>query len=141
MAPVADSQETGETLRAYADAWLAADLEQVLGSYHDDIVLHYMGESPLAGTHTGKEAVFAVLGQASYRTSRKLLEVEDVLVGENLGALLAIEELGDPPRRVRRVLLYRVQDGKLRECWLYDEDQRFVDELWSTDPDAGARSR
>lgn len=138
---MADSQETGETLRAYADAWLAADLEQVLGSYHDDIVLHYMGESPLAGTHTGKEAVFAVLGQASYRTSRKLLEVEDVLVGENLGALLAIEELGDPPRRVRRVLLYRVQDGKLRECWLYDEDQRFVDELWSTDPDAGARSR
>lgn len=138
---MADSRETGETLRAYADAWLAADLEQVLGSYHDDIVLHYMGESPLAGTHTGKEAVFAVLGQASYRTSRKLLEVEDVLVGENLGALLAIEELGDPPRRVRRVLLYRVQDGKLRECWLYDEDQRFVDELWSTDPDAGARSR
>ncbi len=138
---MADSQETGETLRAYADAWLAADLEQVLGSYHDDIVLHYMGESPLAGTHTGKEAVFAVLGQASYRTSRKLLEVEDVLVGENLGALLAIEELGDPPRRVRRVLLYRVQDGKLRECWLYDEDQRFVDELWSTDPDAGARSK
>ena len=138
---MADSQETGETLRAYADAWLAADLEQVLGSYHDDIVLHYMGESPLAGTHTGKEAVFAVLGQASYRTSRKLLEVEDVLVGENLGALLAIEELGDPPRRVRRVLLYRVQDGKLRECWLYDEDQRFIDELWSTDPDAGARSR
>ena len=115
---MADSQETGETLRAYADAWLAADLEQVLGSYHDDIVLHYMGESPLAGTHTGKEAVFAVLGQASYRTSRKLLEVEDVLVGENLGALLAIEEIGDPPRRVRRVLLYRVQDGKLRECWL-----------------------
>ncbi len=138
---MADSQETGETLRAYADAWLAADLEQVLGSYHDDIVLHYMGESPLAGTHTGKEAVFAVLGQASYRTSRKLLEVEDVLVGENLGALLAIEEIGDPPRRVRRVLLYRVQDGKLRECWLYDEDQRFVDELWSTDPDAGARSK
>lgn len=138
---MADSQETGETLRAYADAWLAADLEQVLGSYHDDIVLHYMGESPLAGTHTGKEAVFAVLGQASYRTSRKLLEVEDVLVGENLGALLAIEEIGDPPRRVRRVLLYRVQDGKLRECWLYDEDQRFIDELWSTDPDAGARSR
>jgi hypothetical protein len=34
------------------------------------------------------------------------------------------------------VLLYRVEDGKLRECWLYDEDQRFIDELWSTDPDA-----
>ena len=133
---MADSQETAETLRAYAAAWMAGDLEQVLGSYHEDIVLHYMGESPLAGTHAGKEAVLSVLGQASYRASRKLIEVEDVLVGENLGALLAIEDLGEPPRRVRRVLLYRVQDGKLRECWLYDEDQRFIDELWSSDPDA-----
>jgi len=132
---MADARETGETLRSYADAWLAGDLEQVLGAYHDDIVLHYMGESPLAGTHSGKEAVFGVLGQASFRASRKLVEVEDVLVGENFGALLAIEDLGDPPRRVRRVLLYRVEDGKLRECWLYDEDQRFIDGLWSTEPE------
>ena len=55
-------------------------------------------------------------------------------MGQNLGAILAIEDLGDPPRRVRRVLVYRVEDGKLRECWLYDEDQRFVDQLWSNDP-------
>lgn len=62
----------------------------------------------------------AALGQASWRASRKLL---------------AIEDLGDPPRRVRRVLLYRVEDSKLRECWLRDEDQRFIDALWSTEPD------
>jgi len=131
---MANAKETGETLRAYADAWLAADVEKVLGAYHDDIVLHYKGESPLAGTHTGKEAVFTILGQASYRTSRKLIGVEDVLVGENFGALVAIEDLGDPPQRVRRVLLYRVADSKLRECWLYDEDQRFIDKLWSSEP-------
>jgi len=27
-----DAKETGETLRAYADAWLAADVEKVLGA-------------------------------------------------------------------------------------------------------------
>jgi len=54
-----------------------------------------------------------------------------VLVGESLGALIVVEDLGEPPRRARRVLLYRVQDGKLRECWLFDEDQRFIDEMWS----------
>jgi hypothetical protein len=32
---------------------------------------------------------------------------------------------------VKRVLLYRVQDEKLRECWLFDEDQRFIDSMWS----------
>ena len=133
---MAERAETERVLRAYADAWLAGDLEKVLGSYHEDFGLHYMGESPLAGTHEGQEAALAILGQASFRTSRKLIEVEDVLTGEEFGALVAIEDLGDPPRRVRRVLLYRVLDGKLGECWLFDEDQRFIDRLWSTDPDA-----
>jgi len=129
---MADPDETGRVLREYADAWLAADLERILGAYHEEVVLHYMGESPLAGTHTGRDAAFAALGQASQRSARRLIEIEDVLVGDALGALLAVEEIGDPPRRVRRVLLYRVQDGQLRECWLYDEDQRFVDALWSS---------
>ncbi len=125
------ADETRRVLRTYSTAWLAGDLDAVLASYHDDIELHYMGASPLAGSHVGRDAAFAALGQASLRTSRKLVAVEDVLVGETLGALIAVEDLGEPPRRVRRVLLYRVQDGKLRECWLFDEDQRFVDELWS----------
>jgi hypothetical protein len=128
---MADRDETGRVLREYAEAWLAADLERILAAYHEDIVLHYMGESPLAGTHTGRDAAFAALGQASQRSGRRLIEIEDVLVGDALGAILAVEELGDPPRRVRRVLLYRVEDGQLRECWLYDEDQRFIDALWS----------
>ena len=50
------------------------------------------------------------------------------------GGLLLLEDLGDPPQRVRRVLLYRVEAGQLRECWLYDEDQRFIDKLWSSEP-------
>jgi ketosteroid isomerase-like protein len=123
--------ETLRVLRAYAQAWLASDLEKVLASYHEDIELHYMGESPLAGTHRGRDAAFAVLAQASTRTARKLIDVEDVLAGESLGALIAVEDLGDPPQRARRVLLYRVQDGKLRECWLFDENQRFIDAMWS----------
>ena len=95
-----------------------------------------MGESPLAGSHEGRDAAFAALGLASFRSRRNLLRVDDVLVGRRLGALVVTEELGDPPRRVRRVLLYRVLDGKLRECWLFDEDQRFVDLLWAEDPSA-----
>jgi ketosteroid isomerase-like protein len=128
---MASRDETARVLKAYSEAWLASDLDKVLASYHDDIELHYMGDSPLAGSHRGRDAAFAALGQASVRTSRKLIAVEDVLVGESLGALIAVEDLGDPPRRVRRILLYRVQDEKLRECWLFDEDQRFVDQLWS----------
>ena len=130
--------EIHRVLRDYADAWLAADLERILGAYHQDVVLHYMGDSPLAGTHVGRDAAFAVLGQASFRSGRRLIGIEDVLAGTELGAILATEELGDPPRRVRRVLVYKVRDGQLAECWLYDEDQRFVDALWSVEPEEQA---
>lgn len=119
-------------VRRYRDAWVAGDLEAVLALYHDDFTLHYAGDSPLAGTHVGRDAALAVLAEATVRSKRRLVEVEDVLAGDHLAALVAVEELGDPPRRCRRVLLYRVEDGQLRECWLFDEDQRFVDALWST---------
>ena len=125
------SQEIEDTLRSYAAIWKSGDLEKILAAYHDDIELHYMGTSPLAGHHVGKEKAFNALGLASIRAERRLLDVEDVMIGTSFGALVTREEVGNPPREVRRVLLYRVQDAKLRECWLYDEDQRFIDELWS----------
>ena len=125
------NDEVSRTLHEYARTWLSGDLERILASYHDDIELHYMGASPLAGHHSGKVAAFEALAQASIRASRRLIDVEDVLVGSKMGALVTREEVGEPSREVKRVLLYRVQDGKLRECWLFDEDQRFMDDLWS----------
>jgi hypothetical protein len=118
-----------DVLRRYADAWTAGDLATVLDLYHDDFVLHYFGESPLAGTHEGKDAALQALGLATARTDRVLVKVVDVLAGAELGALVVVENLAG--REVQRVLLYRVLDGKLGECWLYDQDQRFVDRLWS----------
>ncbi|MFM8893934.1 MAG: nuclear transport factor 2 family protein [Actinomycetales bacterium] len=123
--------QTRQVLNDYAEAWRSLDLERILGAYHDDIELHYFGNSPLAGTHAGKEAAFTALAQASTLSTRKLVDIEDILIGTSMGALVVREELGDPARLVRRILLYRVLDGKLRECWLYDEDQAFVDLLWS----------
>ena len=118
-------------LNAYRDAWEAGDLARIVDAYHDDFVLHYFGTSPLAGTHTGKQAALTVLAQATERSQRELVSVEDVLVGEQFGALVATERLGPDRREVRRVLLYRVTDERLAECWLYDSDQAFVDGLWS----------
>ncbi|MBA3984323.1 MAG: nuclear transport factor 2 family protein [Acidimicrobiia bacterium] len=121
-----------DTVRSYADAWAAGDLVGVLDAYHDDFVLHYFGESDLAGDHEGKDAAVTALVAATERTARRLLEVEDVLAGERFGAIIAREEVGVDDRRViRRVLVFTVADDQLAECWLYDEDQRAIDQLWS----------
>ena len=120
-----------DTVRRYAEAWKANDIAAVFSLYHDEFVLHYFGDSPLAGDHVGKDAAIQVLVEATQRSGRQLDEIEDVLGGDTFAALVVREGVGDPLTVVRRVFLYKVRDGKLAECWLYDEDQRFIDSLWS----------
>jgi len=122
-----------DTVRRYADAWAANDIATVFDMYADDFVLHYFGTSPLAGDHVGKEAAMRVLIEATQRSGRQLDAIEDVMAGTTFGAIVAREGVGrgGDVRTIRRVFLYKVRDGKLAECWLFDEDQRAIDELWS----------
>jgi len=124
-----------DVVRRYAEAWQANDIAAVFDLYHDDFVLHYFGTSPLAGDHVGKQAAIEVLVEATQRSGRQLDAVEDVLGGSTFAALVVREGVGPGSQHViRRVFLYTVRDDKLAECWLYDEDQRFVDALWSASP-------
>jgi uncharacterized protein len=93
-------------LHDYCDAWRAGDLARI---------------------------VVAALGEATRRSGRQLVEIVDVLAGGELGAIVAVERVGaaGDTTDIRRVLVYRVRDEQLVECWLYDEDQRLVDGLWS----------
>jgi hypothetical protein len=120
-------------IRRYCDAWERGDLGAILGSYHDDIVLHYFGRSPLAGMHRGKQAAVQVLARAQRLTNRKLVEIHDILVSDDHAVVLARERFERDGRmlELERVFVYHVRDDRLAECWLYDQDQRAVDEFWS----------
>jgi ketosteroid isomerase-like protein len=119
--------------RAYAEAWQRGDAAGIFALYHDDFTLHYFGQSQFAGDHAGKAAAVSVLAKIQQLTNRKLLEVHDVLSGDGHAAVLAREsfERDGETLEVSRVLVYHVRDGKLAECWLYDDDQRAVDEFWA----------
>jgi ketosteroid isomerase-like protein len=126
-------EENEAAARAYAEAWQRGDAAAIFALYHDDFTLHYFGQSQFAGDHVGKAAAVAVLAKIQQLTNRKLLEVHDVLAGDGHAAVIAREsfERDGKTLEVRRILLYHVRDGKLAECWLYDEDQRAVDEFWA----------
>ena len=130
---MASREENAAAVRAYADAWQKGDAAAIFGLYSDDFTLHYFGRSPLAGDHAGKAAALATLAKVQQLTNRRLIEVHDVLAGEDHGVVLAHERFERDGRTldVRRVLVYHVRDGQLTECWLYDDDQRAVDEFWS----------
>jgi len=117
-------------VKRYSGAWAANDLAAIVNCYHDDVVFHYFGQNPLAGTHRGKAACLAVLKKVRERTDRKLVSIRDVLVGQHFGLIIAIERFSRDGASItiERLLRYSVRDGKLAECWIYDEDQRLVDE-------------
>ena len=123
---------TRSTLELYAKAWETGDLGTIFDTYADDVVFHYFGSTDLAGTHMGAAAL-AAMAQASVRSTRTLIDVVDVLDGPALGALVVRErfERDGDSAELQRVLLYRVVDDKIAECWLYDEDQALVDRFWA----------
>ena len=127
-----DGDHPGTTLRRYVDAWTSGDLEGVLGTYAEDFTLHYFGSSEFAGDHVGRQAALQVLLAVSTRAARTLAGVEALLADDEGGALVATETLerGGESATVRRLFRYRISDGLIRECWLYDEDQRLVDHFW-----------
>lgn len=122
-----------EAVSRYAAGWLAGDRAAMAACYHDEFRLHYTGQNPLAGTHSGKAAAFAVLAEVARRTNRKLLDVEDVMAGPRRGALLVRESFTRDGRtaEVERLLVYSVRDGLLFECWVYDRDQAAVDAFFA----------
>src|SRR5207249_56612 len=123
-------------VRRYCDAWSRGDLPAIVDCYHDELVLHYFGRSPLAGEHRGKAAALGVLARVQQLRNRRLLAIEDVLASDDRAVVLARERFERDGRvlEARRVLVYRVRDGRIAEGWIYDEDQRAVDEFWGSAP-------
>ena len=116
-------------VRAYTDAWLAGDLATVVELYHEDLVLHYGGSHSLTGDHVGKDAALTALLTVQARTDRVPVAVLDVMASADHATAWVTERwtVDGEARELTRVLVYRVADGKLAECWLYDTDTALVD--------------
>lgn len=113
----------------YAQAWTAGDLAALRACYHPDFTLHYFGDHPLAGDHVGRAAALATLAEVGRRTRRRLVRIIDVTAGPERAVVIAREafERDGQITELDRVLVYRIQDDLLAECWVYDDDQALVD--------------
>jgi uncharacterized protein len=130
------TQHIQRALETYAAAWMSGELAAITECYHDDFTLHYFGRNGLSGDHAGKTRALRVLGEFSRRTRRRLLAIVATMAGEARGSIIAREQLHRDQEtiEVNRVLVYAVEDGLLRECWIYDEDQRLIDEIVGATP-------
>lgn len=98
-----------------------------------DLVWHSSGRGPRSGDYVGLEAVFDYLAAIGEAADRFDSSFEDVLVGEDLVAVL-FRVMGRRRGKTLStgfILLFRVADGRIAEIWAVPRDQYSVDEFWT----------
>lgn len=126
-----------EQARVYSGSGEAGGVRDLLA---DDVVWHVPGASAIAGEHRGVEAVLA------YMDARRRIMDGTFRVLVHGAALIAgrVVQLagGHATRDGREVAwetvgVFRVDRGRIAECWLIPFDQATFDAIWSAPPAAG----
>jgi ketosteroid isomerase-like protein len=101
----------------------------------DDVVWHVPGRNPIAGDHTGIDAVMEyfqlrrALARATFQVHvREIMSAGDLVVQLAGGTA----ELGGREVAWETVGMFRVREGKLAEGRLVPFDQYLFDQVWSS---------
>jgi len=122
---------TRQAIDTYARAWERGDVPALLNCYHADFTLNWFGRNALAGRHVGKAAATKALGEMRQRTGRQLKAIRATMVAGDQAVMVTREAFATKGLaiEVERLYLYTVAGEQLRECWVYDQDQRQLDDI------------
>lgn len=113
------------------------------GLFAEDAVWIVPGEGVMAGTFRGREAIFRFLGRLPKETggtySSRLV---DVLASDDRAAALyrASGVRNGRSLDIDQVLLFRIEEGLVREVLALPSDPSAFDRFWATEPDRPDRS-
>ena len=132
---VMQDSENIKILRNYVDFLSKGEMEKVAALLADDVVWHQPGNSHLSGVYRGKQNLFAHLGkfmELSGNTFR-LDNVGLVMANGDMvtAALHFTAERSGKKFGMNGVDLMRIDGGKIKEVWLFSEDQAAEDAFWS----------
>ena len=107
----------------------AGDLEALDHLYTDDLVVHYPGRNPLAGSHPVQE--FLAKFQTLLKDGTLTRQLHDALGTDDHGVqLLNVTALvGGRSHSWNAVAVMHVRDGKFSEVWLHVDDQYALDDF------------
>jgi ketosteroid isomerase-like protein len=116
------------------EAFGKGDMGTLSELFDQDATWHVPGESPLAGDHIGRDAVFAFLGQTATLTGGTVkAEPHDILANDEHGVGLINMTASREGKELntKEIHVMHIKDGKVTEVWSFPEDQRSSDEFWS----------
>lgn len=120
----------------YAEALSTGDMPGLAAALHADVVWHQPGTHPLSGDHAGRDTVLGHLGglmQRSGGTFALSATGSPMVNGSYVAVPVTFSAARDDrtPLDMTGVDVFRVEDGLIREVWLYSADQAVEDAFWA----------
>ncbi len=128
-------QQTMELFNTYNEALAKGDFAGVFATMADTITWHQPGRNPLSGSIKGKEALaihlgkFAEKSNGTFRVETNWAASNDPFIAASV-TFLAEKANGDT-LHMSGVDLFRIEEGKIQEVWLFSADQSVEDAYWA----------
>ncbi|MBK8201500.1 MAG: nuclear transport factor 2 family protein [Bdellovibrionales bacterium] len=123
-----------EVVQTYFDSLASGNLDRLGQLFSEDVIWHQPGHGELSKTYFGKQDVFTLFGQFMNisQGSFKIDGVKSIMVNGDLVTATLHFSAGKPGKNIFMdgVDLMKVQDGKIKEVWLFSGDQEAEDTFW-----------
>ena len=130
--PEARAQRNAEVVRALTVALGARDAAAVEALLADDVVYHFPGRNPIAGTYRGRAEVMAFFRRfPSLLDGPPTTDTHDVLSSEAHGADMSAltATRGGRSHAWRAVRIYHLAEDRISEVFVTIDDQQAFDEF------------
>ena len=126
-------QAPGALMRAYIAAAQAGNWERAYAFFAEDMSFRIPGRSRFAGEHRGRQTAIDYI-----ETARRIahqgdvtVELVDMLESRDRVALIVRERfhLEDRQVEIRRANVYRIENDRIVEIWIFEADQYEADAL------------
>lgn len=130
-----NNQTNTQVVQKYFDSLSTGDFSTLASLFDEEVVWHQPGKSKLSGVYNGKEAVFALFGKFMEisQGSFKINSVDSIMANENfVTATLSFsaQKQNGAQIKMKGVDLMKVENGKLKEVFLFSADQQAEDQFW-----------
>ena len=122
-----------EVFRKGYTAFQQGDLDTVRSLFADDIEWTFPGHNHYSGTHRGADTVLGLFGQQMQETNGTFkVDVHDIVANDTHAIALASAsgERDGKSLTDRYTHVVHVEGGKIKESWIFEENQDKVDDFW-----------
>ncbi|MBX2988046.1 MAG: nuclear transport factor 2 family protein [Bdellovibrionaceae bacterium] len=124
-----------QVVKTYFDCLANGDLNTLGSLFAENVIWHQPGAGSLSGVHEGKQAVFALFGkfmEISEGTFR-INAVDSIMAnGDFVSATLSFSASKKNGSQIKMngVDVMRIENGKIKEVFLFSADQESEDQFW-----------